>query len=236
MLLQVWNNPEFIRHRWSELRRGRATAVGLVVLVVCALTILTCWASEKAQRDRMREVQQYEFAIQQPDGTLQKLVNPTIATVTAIEVYRWLMLMQFGVLIFWSVLSCAQAISRERERGTWDFQRTTRLSPAELLMGKLFGEPVLAYFIVLCCVPIAFGVGLMGRISIAHILSAYLLLLTSAVFIGLAGLLLSSLFESKSRGIVLIGALAMLGLCLASQALSDSPFPGLAAFRLHSAP
>src|SRR5258708_23149730 len=41
------------------------------------------------------------------------------------------------------------------ERKTWDFQRATRLSPAELLTGKLLGEPVLAYFIVVCCLPMA---------------------------------------------------------------------------------
>jgi len=50
------------------------------------------------------------------------------------------------------------------------------------------------------------------------------------VFVGLANLLLSSMFESKSRGILLLGALAMLGVFLASQALADSPFPGLGAF------
>lgn len=227
MVLEFWKNPEFIRHRRSELRRSRAMAVGMVVLVVCVLTILACWAAEKSRRETLKN---YEFAIRQPDRTVEMYVLPTIATGAAAESYRWLMQMQFGVLIFWSLLSCAQGVSRERERGTWDFQRTTRLTPAELLMGKLFGEPVLAYFIVLCCVPIAVGLGLKGRVGIADILSAYLLLFTSAVFAGLAGLLLSSLFENKNRGVVLIAALVMLGVLLASQALTDSPFPGLAAF------
>jgi len=230
MLLAFWKNPEFIRHRRSELRRSRATAVGMVVIIVCALTILGCWASEKARREEMKAAQGYEFTLQQPDGTVQKLIPPTLATVAAYESYRWLMLMQIGVLGFWSMFSCAQAVSRERDRGTWDFQRTTRLTSAELLLGKLFGEPVLAYFIVLCCAPIAFVVGMIGNVGIANILAAYLVLFTSAVFIGLAGLLLSSMFENKSRGIVLLGALAMLGVLLASQGLAESPFPGLAAF------
>jgi hypothetical protein len=231
MLLAFWNNPEFIRHRRSELRRSRATAVGMVVVVVCALTILACWAQEKSRREAMKG-ESYEFAITQPDGTVRRIVPPpiTIAAVAATESYRWLILMQIGVLGFWSLLSCAQGVSRERDRGTWDFQRTTRLASAELLLGKLFGEPVLAYFIVLCGAPIIFVVGLIGRIGVARILAAYLLLFAGAVFIGLASLLLSSMFENKSRGIVLIGALAMLGVLLVSQGLEDSPFPGLAAF------
>jgi hypothetical protein len=216
----------------------------MVVLLVCALTILACWASEKARRNYKSESvvlvepsqptssaeAQPEFSTQKPDERTQWFVEPTLATVTAEGSYRWIMLLQIGVLGFWSLLSCAQAISRERDRGTWDFQRTTRLSSAELLLGKLFGEPVLAYFMVLCCAPVALVLGLMGRIGIAHMMSAYLLLFTGSVFIGLASLLLSSMFENKSRGIVLIGALAMLGVFLASQALTDSPFPGLAAF------
>ena len=244
MLLQFWNNPEFIRHRRSELRRSRATAVGMVVVVVCALTILACWAQEKSRRTYTSEsfvlvqpsqpstsVDNHdEFSVQGPIGAMQKFVPPTIAMVAAENSYRWLMLMQIAVLGFWSLLACAQAVSRERDRGTWDFQRTTRLTSAELLIGKLFGEPVLAYFIVLCCAPIALAVGLIGKIGVTHILAAYLLLFASAVFIGLASLLLSSMFENKSRGIVLIGALAMVGVLLASQGLEDSPFPGLAAF------
>ena len=225
MLLAFWNNPEFIRHRRSELRRSRATAVGMVVVLVCALTILTCWAVEKSQRAAI-----YQYEIRHPGGTVQMYVPPPIARVAALESYRWLMLMQIGVLGFWSLLSCAQAVSRERDRGTWDFQRTTRLTAAEFLIGKLFGEPVLAYFIVLCCAPIAFVVGLVGHIGVQYIVAAYLLLFASAVFMGLASLLLSSMFENKSRGIVLLGSLAMLGVFLASQGLADSPFPGLAAF------
>src|SRR4029077_6300646 len=49
MLWKFWQNPEFIRHCRSELRRSRMTTVGLVVLFVCALTILACWAAAKAQ-------------------------------------------------------------------------------------------------------------------------------------------------------------------------------------------
>ena len=165
-----------------------------------------------------------------PNGIIRTVTPPTLAVGAASESYRWLMLMQIAVLGFWSLLACAQAVSRERDRGTWDFQRTTRLTSAELLLGKLFGEPVLAYFIVLCCAPIALVVGLIGKVGPKQILAAYLLLFASAVFMGLASLLLSSMFENKSRGIVLIGALAMLGVLLASQGLQDSPFPGLAAF------
>ena len=229
MLLQFWKNPEFIRHRRAELRRGRATAVGLVVVLICVLTILACWASVK-ERYAENNGQPYQFSVLGADGRVHILPHPSIANMTTREAYSWLLLMQFGVLTFWSLLSGAQAISRERERGTWDFQRTTRLNSSELLTGKLLGEPVLAYFIFLCSAPVTLVLGIAGHVKILNIAFAYFLILVSALFIGLAGIWLSSLFESKSRGIGLIGALAMYGLFLGANGLNDSPFPGLAAF------
>lgn len=229
-MLRLWKNPEFVRHFRAELRRGRAIVVGSVVLLVCALTILACWGTEKARRDALKGYESYEFSIQMPDGTTRVLPRLSLAEVAAQRSYGWLLLMQFGVLTFWSLLSGAQAISRERERGTWDFQRTTRLSASSLLVGKLLGEPVLAYFILVCSLPITIVLGSIGRVNPVSILSAYLLMIAGALFIGLAGLWLSSLFESRSRGIGLIGALAMYGVFVGTVGLTDSPFPGLAGF------
>ena len=248
MLWKFWQNPEFIRHCRSELRRSRMTTVALVVFFVCALTILACWAAAKAQMTYYHsqalvlvEPQASSAAPAQrsnepsendaePTRNLSRHADPTVAAVTAQKSYFPLMLMQFGVLTFWSLLSCTQGISRERERNTWDFQRTTRLAPSELLFGKLLGEPVLAYFIFLCALPITLAVGIIGRVPLLNILLADFVTLIAALFIGVAGLWVSSLFESKSRGIGLIAGLAIYGMFLGSTGLAGSPFSGLAGF------
>jgi len=168
MLWKFWQNPEFIRHCRSELRRSRMTTVALVVFFVCALTILACWAAAKAQMTFYHSQAVVVVQPEIPSGAPAQRSNepsddeaaqlsqkssshaePSIASATALKSYYPLMFMQFGVLTFWSLLSCTQGISRERERNTWDFQRTTRLAPLELLVGKRLGEPVLAYFIFL---------------------------------------------------------------------------------------
>jgi hypothetical protein len=224
-ILRFWQNPEFVRHRRSELRPARALAVVLVVFVICVLVGLVCWAIRQADLERARQA-----AIELGGNLITRL--PETERLIALEFwrrfYRSLIFMQAAVLTFWSLLSCAQTISGERERKTWDFQRTTGLKPAELLIGKLLGEPVLAYFIVLCCFPVALITGLVGQLSFPHILAAYLLMVVSALFIGLAGLWLSILFESKTRGIGLIGALALYGLLVGSYGLSETRVPGLA--------
>ena len=217
MLWKFWQNPEFIRHCRSELRRSRMTTVALVVLFVCGLTILASWAAETSMRHSFGTPVDYSS-------------GPSISAATARRSYSPLMFLQFGVLTFWSLLSCTQGISRERERNTWDFQRTTRLAPSELLVGKVLGEPVLAYFIFLCVLPVTLVTGIIGHVPVLNILSADFVTLIAALFIGIAGLWVSSLFENKSRGIALIAGLAIYGIFLGSIGLADSPFSGLAGF------
>jgi hypothetical protein len=225
------------------------TTVALVVFFVCALTILACWAAAKAQmtfyHSQAVVVVQPEIpsgapaqrSNEPPDDEAAQLshkssshAEPSIASATALKSYYPLMFMQFGVLTFWSLLSCTQGISRERERNTWDFQRTTRLAPSELLIGKLLGEPVLAYFIFFCVLPVTLVTGMIGHVPLLNILIADFVTVIGALFIGIAGLWVSSLFENKSRGIGLIAGLAIYGMFLGSTDLADSPFSGLAGF------
>jgi hypothetical protein len=248
MLWKFWQNPEFIRHCRSELRRSRMTTVALVVFFVCGLTILACWAAAKAQMtyyhsqalvlvepqapsavsaQRSNEPSEDDA---EPTRNLSRDAEPTVAAVTAQKSYFPLMLMEFGMLTFWSLLSCTQGISRERERNTWDFQRTTRLAPSELLVGKLLGEPVLAYFIFLCALPVTLVTGIVGHVPFLKIVLADFVTLIAALFIGVAGLWVSSLFENKSRGIALIAGLAIYGMFMGSTGLADSPFSGLGGF------
>jgi hypothetical protein len=202
------------------------TAVALVIAIVCTLTILGSWAAEKA----IYAGPQYDFSVRMPSREFQHLTTPPLAVASAIEAYRWLLLMQFVALTFWSLLSCVQGISRERERGTWDFQRTTRLAPSELMIGKLIGEPVLAYFIFVCALPVTLITGIIGHVPLTKTLLADFVTLIAALFVGIAGLWVSSLFESRSRGIGLIAGLAIYGMFMGSVGLIQSPFSGLGAF------
>jgi hypothetical protein len=225
-MLRFWQNPEFVRHRRAELRSTRALAVVFVVAVICVLIGLGCWASYQT------ELAAAQRAIVQFHGPwaerLQDMEQHPFREV-GIRFYRALMLLQAGVLTFWSLLACAQSVSRERENKTWDFQRATRLTPAQLAVGKLLGEPVLAYFIVLCCFPFAVVAGLAGRFFVFAILDAYVLILASALFLGLVGLWLSSLWESRSRGIGVIGAIGLYLFAAMAVSFQESTLPGLGA-------
>jgi len=222
-MMPIWKNPEFVRHFRAELRTTRALTVAAVVVVIAILIWLGCWGSRASEMALVHR-QSVHFRAER----LAEMDRET-PFVVWFGFYRILMYAQLGILTFWSLFSCAQSISGERERKTWDFQRSTRLSAGELLAGKLFGEPLLAYFIVLCCLPITLLAGLMARVSLENFAEAYLLIISGAVFLGIAGLWLSNLFEARSRGVGLIGTFGLYILCALMVLTRDSNFSGAAA-------
>src|SRR5205085_8205269 len=96
--------------------------------------------------------------------------------------------------------ACVQSVVSEREKKTYDFQRATALTTAEIMVGKLTGAPVMPYFLFLCTIPIALIVGLEGGFSFFGILFSYLLIVVSSLLLGLIGLLASMNAEKAGPG------------------------------------
>ena len=224
---RFWNNPEFVRHRRAELRPVRAITVAAVVALLCVLLGLACWSYEQSMLESaQRGVENFAT-----DAWKQRAeyIQANFARNTWLIFYRWLVGLQGVALTFWTLFSCAQSVSGERDRKTWDFQRTTGLTAAEILIGKLLGEPVLVYFAVLCAAPITLIAGLAGGLSFGTVISVFIFLAVTSLFLGLGGMWLSTLLESRTRGVGLIGALALYGFTLGIFGMYASGLPGLAA-------
>ncbi|MGO9087907.1 MAG: ABC transporter permease subunit [Terriglobales bacterium] len=222
-----WFNPEFVRHRRAELRPVRAITVAAVVALLCVLLGLACWSYEQSLLEgAQRGVENFAT-----DAWKQRAeyIQSNFARNTWLIFYRWLVGLQAVVLTFWTLFSCAQSVSGERDRKTWDFQRTTGLTAAEILIGKLLGEPILIYFAVLCAAPITLIAGLAGGLSFGTVISVFIFLAVTSLFLGLGGMWLSTLLESRTRGVGLIGALALYGFTLGAYGMRESGLPGLAA-------
>lgn len=227
-ITKIWSNPEFVRHRRAELRPVRAVTVGAVVLVVCVLVGLACWSAEQQNIERLQRGAQFYGTPYWTQGLAQAQQN--FAQKTWLLFYEWLIGIQGAALTFWTLFSCAQSISGERDRKTWDFQRVTRLTPSEILIGKLLGEPVLVYFAVLCAAPVTLIAGLAGGLSFGTVISVFAFLALTSLFLGLGGMWLSTLLESRTRGVGLIGALGLYFVTMVMVQMRTSGLPGLAAF------
>lgn len=224
---RIWSNPEFVRHRRAELRPVRAITVAAVVVVMCVLLGLACWSYQQSLLEGARRGAEL-YATDAWRQRLERLHHESPRQ-TWLLFYRWLVGLQGIALTFWTLFSCAQSVSGERDRKTWDFQRTTRLTPAEILIGKLLGEPVLMYFAVLCAAPVTLIAGLAGGLSFGTVVSVFVFLAMTSLFLGLGGMWLSTLLESRTRGVGLIGALALYGFTLGMYGMRQSGLPGLAA-------
>ena len=131
---------------------------------------------------------------------------------------------QFTVLGVWCAFACGESVSQERLLKTYDFQRTTGLSSAELMLGKLLGSPVLGYFVIGCSMIFSIPAAILGDIGIGVIAATYVLLLTFALFISTIGLWISMLNERTQTGTAVV---LILGLMSFAAVTSDSRFPGL---------
>lgn len=226
-MLSFWRNPEFVRHRRAELRSTRAATAALVVLLVCALIGLACWSEQQSA------LQAAEYNAARLGGEWKRIaenLRADNARITWLHFCQWLLGLQAGLIPLWSLLMCAQSVSGERDHKTWDFQRTTTLTSAELAIGKLLGEPILGYFAVLCALPFTLVSGLGAGFSLWNLLNALTGLAASALFMGVCGIWLSLLIENRSRSIGVIGTAGLYALALSTFGFAHSWFPGLAGF------
>ncbi len=169
-MLPFWRNPEFVRHLRAELRPARLLSAVVITYIVIALIGMVV------------------FNQNEPAPELYRTFYGIIA------------MMAPALLLLWCLSVGSQAVAGERELKTFDFLRTTRLSSAELLAGKLLGSPILAYVIYACALTVIIPVGVAAGFSLGGILLTVLLTLCTALLLGLAGMWVSMLVEKMNRG------------------------------------
>lgn len=173
-----WQNPEFLRNLRAQMRVKRLLIAGIISGVV-SLMILPAML---------------------PRPSSVGVVDGSEWAYT-----RWGLGLQAVVLIIGGGIACLQAIGREKEQNTFDYQRITRLSPLELAIGKLFGAPAMAWFVALCFVPAALAGFQSSTMRGEDLVSAWCLLLCTALAFHTFALMLSMLMSrALSTGAVLL--------------------------------
>src|SRR5437588_1423535 len=99
--------------------------------------------------------------------------------------------LQFFISAIVAGSATAASMRSEVANRTLDFQRISSLSPQQILLGKLLGEPALAYLLAIATVPLAawcWMLGVMG-VSLAVLFLLYVNMATTTLLIGSLGLL-----------------------------------------------
>lgn len=174
--MSIFANPEIVRNVRSQLRPKKAAAV----VIICLL-----------------------LSVSVGYGLLHGTSDVT-------QRYRTLLQMTFYaqalILGAGGSIACLNNIYKEKDRNSFDFQRLTRLTTTQLTAGKLFGAPVLMYFVCLCLLPVSIYSAIGAHCRISFFLAAYAVLIAASIALHALSLLLSvlSIKGSQTGGIILI--------------------------------
>ncbi len=100
---------------------------------------------------------------------------------------------------------CLQSIHRDMELNSFVYQRITRLTPLELVLGKLFGAPSLVYFIVLCLLPATLLAAYLSHLAVSTFFAVYIVLLLGSIALHALALSMSALVgRGNSAGSIIL--------------------------------
>ncbi|MBI3662731.1 MAG: hypothetical protein HY234_06750 [Acidobacteria bacterium] len=182
--MDIFSNPELIRNARAQLRWGRMISVAAICAV---LSLVTGYSLAHEQ-----------LASEPPGQWGMHLLQIALGA-------------QVVALLLGGSLACLNAVHREKEMNTFDFQRVTRLTPWELAVGKLFGAPVLVYFVVLCLMPAALVGAVVGGARPTMVGAAYVVLLLGSIAVHAFAMVISMLHQrGTNTAAVLLLILALM--------------------------
>lgn len=176
--MDILSNPEVIRNVRSQLRWGRMISVAAICAVLSMVTGYSLAHSQKPT---------------DPPGEWgMHLLQVALGA-------------QALAIVLGGSIACLNAIHREKEMNTFDFQRVTRLTPWELALGKLFGAPAVVYFAALCLMPAALAGAIVGGARPTMVAAAYVILLLGSIALHAFALIISLLHQrGANTGAVLL--------------------------------
>ena len=125
------------------------------------------------------------------------------------DVYGAIFVASSMILVLWSLLNASQAVVSERTQRTFDFWRTTRLSPMTLAVGKLFGAPIGAWLQFATALPVAVLLGALGGFSVITIIGSFLVVGLCNVTLSALSLCLSMRAQDSRRATMVMLMLAV---------------------------
>jgi hypothetical protein len=157
--MSLFSNPEIVRNARIQLRPKKL----LIAAGICAAISLALG---------------YTFFHKNAHADIYLNGTYYVAGEALLHIILWI---QALVLVIGGGIACLHAIQREKDQNTFDFQRITRLSPYELTLGKLFGAPLMVFFVFLCFIPAAIVGAVAGHASWTIVLVAYVLMVLGSL-------------------------------------------------------
>jgi ABC-type transport system involved in multi-copper enzyme maturation permease subunit len=130
-----------------------------------------------------------------------------------LQIYAIITAAEFGLVLFTVPALTAASISGEREKQTLEILLTTKLTPFQIILGKLASSISMVILLAVSSLPVLAIVFTVGGITLRDFLVFMLLIVVTAIFIGSIGIFFSTLFKkTTSATVTTYGVLLFLGI------------------------
>ena len=130
-----------------------------------------------------------------------------------LRIYAIITAAEFGLVLFTVPALTAASISSEREKQTLEILLTTKLTPFQIILGKLASSISLIILLAFSSLPVLAIVFTIGGVTLKDFTEFMLLIVSTAIFIGSIGIFFSTLFKKTTSATVsTYGVLMFLGL------------------------
>jgi len=121
---------------------------------------------------------------------------------TARQIFSIVAIGQLVMVTMFAPAFTAASLTLERERNTLESLYTTALRPWEIALGKMAGSLTFLMLLVLTGLPALMLPTILGGISLREVLAAWGILLLTALYLGMMGLLVSVFMQRSYRAII----------------------------------
>ncbi|MDO5408399.1 MAG: ABC transporter permease [Eubacteriales bacterium] len=173
-------NPVYKRETMVSARSFRLALVLLVFNGILALVALLNMYSTLATVRLTAEIQYTSF----------------------LDLYVFVAVLEFMMLIFIMPAITAGSISGERERQTLELMLTTQMTPSEIVFGKLAASLSTMFLMIISSFPIISMVFVYGGVTVRDICMLLFCYVVAALFVGSMGLCCSALFKKSTLSTV----------------------------------
>lgn len=154
----------------------------------------------------------------------QVRVTAAIQYSSFIDLYVFVAILEFVMLILIMPAITAGSISGERERQTLEMMLTTRMKPSQIVIGKLASAASIMLLLIISSFPILALVFVYGGVTVKDVIMLLGCFVTVALFIGSIGIFCSAMVQKTTTATVLtyIIVAALIGGTYAARYFADS--------------
>lgn len=144
-------------------------------------------------------------------STLEQVqVTAEIQYSSFLDLYMFVAVLEFVMLVFIMPALTAGSISGERERQTLDLMLATKMTPAQIVLGKLAASLSTMVLLIVSSFPILAIVFVYGGVTMKDIGLLLVCYLAAALFVGSLGVCCSALFQKTTLSTVVSYGLMIL--------------------------